>query len=110
LLDHSGSLPPFGDTRIGAPGPGNGRTHTSGDPVESEEYAIQRPSVRWLEIAMDDALFVRSLECRRNLLRDRVAHRHGTARDAFGERFALDQFEDESAHARAGVAWASSKP
>ena len=48
---------------------------------------------------MDDALFVRGLECIGDLLRnrDRFIERKGTACDPIGQRVALDQFEDERA-------------
>ena len=48
---------------------------------------------------MDNSVLVRSLERLRDLFRNRqrLVGRHGTARDALGQRLALDQLEDQGA-------------
>ena len=54
--------------------------------------------VRWLQIAVDDALLVRGFEGLGDLLRDRqrLIERDWPARDALGKIFALDELHDES--------------
>jgi hypothetical protein len=58
-----------------------------------------------LEIAVDDALFVRRFERLGNLSRDgeHLGDRHRSARDAVRERLALDQLEHECAEVVSGV-------
>ena len=50
---------------------------------------------------MDDAAFVRGLECLRDLRGDRqgVAQRHGAFGEPIRERRSLDELEDERRHA-----------
>ena len=50
---------------------------------------------------MDDAVLVRGFECVGNLPRDRqrLVERDRPSRDPVGERLALDEFEDQGAHA-----------
>src|SRR5688500_1261324 len=53
--------------------------------------------VRWLQIAMDDAVLVRCFESLRDLPCNRqgLIERDRSARDPIGERVALDELEDE---------------
>ena len=78
--------------------------------VEHLHRAVRRDlDVRGLQVAVDDALLVRGLERVGNLPRDRQrlgdrrgrVHAAGSAatRDPLRERLALDQLEDQAAHA-----------
>ena len=53
--------------------------------------------VRRFQIAMNDAAVVRGFQCFGHLSRDRhrLVDRHGTGRQSFGQRRAVDELEDE---------------
>ena len=66
--------------------------------VEDLHDAVRRDlDVRRLQIAVHDALLVRGFERLRDLSRDgqRFVQRYGSARDAVGQRLAVDQLEHQ---------------
>ena len=74
--------------------------------AESEIQHLHRAvfpyfDIRWFQIAMDDPLLVRRLESLRDLPENGESFlpRDRTFRDAFGERRAFDQLEDDGADA-----------
>jgi hypothetical protein len=77
------------------------RTHRLGQAeVEHLHRAIgSNLDVGRLQVAMDDPLLVRRLECFRNLPRDwqRLVNGNRPVRDSFGERRSFDQLHDQRA-------------
>ena len=78
------------------------RQHAREAEIENLDRAVGADlDVRGLQIAMDDAVFVRHFECRGDLFGDgeRFVEGNWAAYDPLREVFALDQFHDERVNA-----------
>ena len=87
--------------RVRARGPG--RIERLRQTEVQDLYSAVRANfdVRWLQIAMNDALFVGRFKGVRDLTRDgqRIGQRHRPARDDRGQVLALDHFHDQRMNA-----------